>query len=289
MHGIYLLLKMGIRQTKSRKIAKTKAGTKIARSASYLYPHLQDIDREVMCEMGEDMDIGSVCEEVCGDIENIAEEAEQYLEIERKIKEMQALLEKKKSLEKKLKEQEKKTLEEIKERYGLTKEEVERAAQLKMSADDLDIKGKLLAIVEECGAAVTEEYKEVFFKYAEDIHIVHKFEQIPIETLKSIISIETVKQYIMKKEESEKREEIEKTKQHMRTGRLSDKTKYALTYIMRESPSDKEYMRHIKQRFNIATSEANRIRWYLMHKQYVERVQGKLTITKRGIARLSEE
>ena len=246
-------------------------------------------NREVMCEMGEDMDIGSVCEEVCGDIENIAEEAEQYLEIERKIKEMQKLLEKKKSLEEKLREREKRVLEEIKNKYGLTKDELERAAELKVNADDLDIKGKIIAIIEECGAAVTEEYKEVFSKYAEDIHIVHKFERIPVETLKSIISIEPVKEYIMRKEEAEKREEIEKTKQHMRTGRLSDKTKYALQYIMREEPSDKQYMRHIKEHFKIGTSEANRIRWYLMNKQYIERVEGKLLITNRGIARLSEE
>jgi len=239
--------------------------------------------------MGEDMDIGDVCEDVCGDIEEIASEAEEYLEIERKIKEMQQLLEKKKNLEQKLREREKRVLAEIKSKYGLTKDEIERAAELKINADDLDIKGKIIAIIEECGAAVTEEYKEVFFKYAEDIHIVHKFEQIPVETLKSIISIETVKQYIMRKEEIKKREEIEKTKQHMRTGRLSDKTKYALTYIMRESPSDKEYMRHIKKELDIATSEANRIRWYLMSKGYIERVEGKLMITNKGIARLSEE
>ena len=222
-------------------------------------------------------------------IEEVASEAEEYLEIEQKIKEMQALLEKKKSLEKKLKEREKRVLQEIKEKYGLTKEELERAAQLKVNSDDLDLKEGLLGIVEECGAAVTEEYEEVFFKYAEDIHIVHKFEQIPLETLKSVISIEAVKQYVMKKEEMKKQEEVERVRRHMRTGRLSDKTKYALTYIMRESPSDKQYMRHIKEHFKIDTSEANRIRWYLMHKQYIERVEGKLTITKRGIARLSEE
>ena len=276
-----------MRQNTSRKQQKQKVETKITASESYLYPHPQDIDREVMCEMGEDMDIGSVCEEVCGDIENIAEEAEQYLEIERKIKEMQALLEKKKSLEKKLKEQEKKTLGEIKERYGLTKDELERAARLKINSDDLALTSEIIEMINMQGSKVinSERFKEI----ADDIMRVHKFEQIPIETLKSIISIETVKQYIIKKEEAKHREEVEQARQHMRTGRLSDKTKYALQYIMREEPSDREYMRHIKEHFKISTSEANRIRWYLMSKGYIERVEGKLTITNKGIARLSEE
>ena len=233
------------------------------------------------------MDIGSVCEEVCGDIENIAEEAEQYLEIERKIKEMQTLLEKKKNLEKKLKEREKQVIEEIKEKYGLTKEELERAAQLKINSDDLALVSEVIEMINTSGSTVVNS--ERFKQIADDIMRVHKFEQIPLEMLKSIISIETVKQYIMRKEEAEKREEIEKTKQHMRTGRLSDKTKYALQYIMRESPSDKEYMRHIKKELDIATSEANRIRWYLMSKGYIERIEGKLMITNKGIARLSEE
>jgi len=220
-------------------------------------------------------------------IEEIADEAEEYLEIERKIKEMQELLERKRSLEEKLKEQEKQVLEEIKNKYGLTKDELERAAQLKINSDDLALTSEMIEMVNMQGSTVVNS--ERFKQIADDIMRVHKFEQIPAEMLKSIISIETVKQYIMRKEEAEKREEIEKTKQHMRTGRLSDKTKYALTYIMRESPSDKQYMQHIKEHFKISTSEANRIRWYLMNKQYIERVEGKLLITNRGIARLSEE
>ena len=222
-------------------------------------------------------------------IEEVASEAEEYLEIEQKIKEMQALLEKKKSLEKKLKEREKQVLQEIKEKYGLTKEELERAAQLKVNSDDLDLKDGLLGIVEECGAAVTEEYEEVFFKYAEDIHIVHKFEQIPLETLKSVISIEAVKQYIMKKEKAKEADEIEKVKRNMRTGRLSDNTKYALKYIADNSPSDKEYMTHMKKVKQLSTADANRIRWYLLHKQYIIRNGGRLVITNIGKARLSDE
>ena len=56
-------------QTGSRKTGKQEAETKIARSASYLNPHPQNMS-EVMCEMGEKIYVGeekkSVCEDVCG-------------------------------------------------------------------------------------------------------------------------------------------------------------------------------------------------------------------------------
>ncbi|UYL64859.1 MAG: hypothetical protein QIT35_gp63 [Methanophagales virus PBV299] len=221
------------------------------------------------------------------DIESIAEEAEEYLEIERKIREMEELLEKKRSLEEKLREKEKAVLEEIKERFNLTKEEVERAAELKINADDLSLTATVIEMINREGAEVinNKEFKE----YAQTLKIVKQFEQIPHELLKSIISIESVKTYIIRKEEAEKQKEIERTKQSMRTGRLGERTAYALKYIMKEEPTDREYMKHMKAKFNISTAEANRVRWYLLNKKYIERSEGRLTITKLGIARLSDE
>jgi len=61
-----------MRQNTSRKTGKQEVETKITVSESYLYPHPQDIDREVMCEMGEKIYVGeekkSVCEDVCMDV-----------------------------------------------------------------------------------------------------------------------------------------------------------------------------------------------------------------------------
>ena len=229
----------------------------------------------------ENMDIGNIAD--------IADEAEKLLDIEKKIAEYEKLLEQKKLLTEKLKEKEKTVLAQIKEQYGLTKNDIEYAAELKINNDDLDMKGKIIAMIEDCGEKVTDEYKETFRKYAHDIHIAHVFEQIPMTMLKQIISIDAVKQYIMKKEKAKEADEIEKVKRNMRTGRLSDNTKYALKYIADNSPSDKEYMTHMKKVKQLTTADANRIRWYLLHKQYIIRNGGRLVITNIGKARLSDE
>ena len=73
-----------MRQNTSRKQQKQKVETKIARSASYLNPHPQNMS-EVMCEMGEKIYVGeekkSVCGmAMCGELEKIKEKWEDAIE-----------------------------------------------------------------------------------------------------------------------------------------------------------------------------------------------------------------
>jgi len=222
-------------------------------------------------------------------IEEAAEEAEELLIIEQKIAEYQKLLQQKQKLTEKLKEKEQQIIKEIEQKYSLNRKELQEAIAAKR--EESNIIFTAIDIMQNEGEAILNnnhrrhaEFRQLLRK----ANLIQKFNKIPISMLKSIISIETVKEYVLEVEEQKKQSELKRIKETIRTGRLSENTKYALEYIASNSPTDKQYMQHMKSVKKLTTADSNRIRWYLLHKKYIERINGRLTITDKGKVRLSE-